>query len=57
MTPEEKRRRFRDLAKHAPVKTARQLEAEQAQPELDFTPARRKPAHRSKQRHSSRHSP
>ena len=42
MGSEEKRRRFRDLAKRAPVKTARQLEAEQAQLELDFTPARRK---------------
>jgi hypothetical protein len=46
MTPAEKRRRFRDLAKRAPVKTARQLEAEQAQLELDFTPAARKPARR-----------
>jgi hypothetical protein len=39
MTPAEKRRRFRDLGKTLPVKTARQLE-------LDFTPARRKPARR-----------
>lgn len=44
MTPDEKRRRFRDLAKHVPVKTGRQLEAEHAQLELDFTPAARKPA-------------
>ena len=44
MTSEEQRRQFRDLAKHVPVKTARQLEAEQAQLELDFTPAARKPA-------------
>jgi hypothetical protein len=42
MTPEEKRRRFRDLAKRVPVKTAHQLEAEQAQLELDLTPARHK---------------
>jgi hypothetical protein len=46
MTPQEKRRRFRDLTKQAPVKTGRQLEAEQAQLEFDFTPARRKPARR-----------
>jgi hypothetical protein len=46
MTSAEKRRRFRDLAKHVPAKTARQLEAEQSQLELDFTPARRKPARR-----------
>jgi hypothetical protein len=46
MTPAEKRRRFRDLAKHVPVKTARQLEAEQAQLELPFTPAPRKPGRR-----------
>jgi hypothetical protein len=46
MTPAEKRRRFRDLGKTLPVKTARQLEAEQAQLELDFTPSRRKPARR-----------
>lgn len=39
MSSEEKRRRFRNLAKRAPVKTARQLEAEQAQLELDLTPA------------------
>lgn len=38
MTPAEKRRRFRDLRKTLPVKTARQLEAEHAQLELDFTP-------------------
>ena len=46
MTPQEKRRRFRGLAKHVPVKTARQLEAEQTQLELDCTPAARKPARR-----------
>jgi hypothetical protein len=51
MTPAEKRRRFRDLAKHVPVKTARQLEAEQAQLEFDFTPAARKPARRSGTKH------
>lgn len=45
MTPDEKRRRFRDLGKTLPVKTARQLEEEQAQLELDFTP-KRKPARR-----------
>ena len=42
MTSEEKRRRFRDLAKRVPVKTAHQLEAERAQLELDLTPARHK---------------
>jgi hypothetical protein len=46
MSSEEKRRRFRDLAKRVPVKTARQLEAEQAQLELDLTPARHQPARR-----------
>lgn len=46
MTADEKRRRFRDLSKTLPVKTARQLEAEQAQLELDFTPARSKTARR-----------
>jgi hypothetical protein len=46
MSPEEKRRRFRALAKRAPVKTARQLEAERAQLELDLTPARHQPARR-----------
>jgi hypothetical protein len=46
VTPAEKRRRFRDLGKTLPVKTARQLEAEQAQLELPFTPPARKPARR-----------
>jgi hypothetical protein len=46
MTPQEKRRRFRNLAKHAPVKTARQLAAQQAQLELNFTSAPRKPVRR-----------
>jgi hypothetical protein len=46
VTPDEKRRRFRDLGKTLPVKTAHQLEAEQVQLEFDFTPAGRKPARR-----------
>lgn len=46
MTPEQKRRRFRVLEKTLPVKTARQLEADRAQLELNFTPARRKTARR-----------
>jgi hypothetical protein len=46
VSPNEKRRRFRDLAKHVPVKTGRQLEQDQAQPELGFTPAPRKPGGR-----------
>jgi hypothetical protein len=46
VTANEKRRRFRDLAKHVPVKTGRQFEVEQTQLEFSFTPAARKPARR-----------
>jgi hypothetical protein len=44
MTHDEKRRRLRGLAKQLRVLTGSQLEAEQAQLELDFTPAKGKPA-------------
>jgi hypothetical protein len=49
VTPQEKRRRFRDLAKHVPVKTARQIEAQRSQLEFDFTPSARKPARQLRQ--------